>query len=63
MPNSNTSPFSAKINWNSPKAHHKQKVVKFTDADLYSEESESACVLIKPKIKFAKSKTEDHKIF
>jgi hypothetical protein len=63
MPNLSTAAFSANRNWNSSKANHKQRVLKFTDADLYSEESENAVALNKPKIKSVKNKTGENKIF
>ncbi|WP_462251175.1 hypothetical protein [Ferruginibacter sp.] len=63
MPDLSTAAFAAKINWSSPKANHKQKVLKFTDADLYSEESETAAALKKPKVRFIKRKEEGNKIF
>ena len=63
MSNLSTSLFSAKITWNNPKANHKQKVLKFTDADLYSEESEAASEINRPKIKFIKKSNAENKIF
>jgi hypothetical protein len=63
MPNLNTAPFSAKINRGNPKANHKQKVLKFTDADLYSEESETALLVSRVKVKPPKNKEEHHRIF
>gem|GEM_PF-4544734 len=63
MKNTITAQSSPKINWNEQKTNTKQEPVRFTDADLYSEESETEALLNSTQIKPIKIKVQENKIF